>query len=314
MPEISTSAPSVVVPGNLDGVHRGHQALIEHASSIARSNQLCVVALTFEPHPAQFFAPDRAPAPLCTLERKSKLLKAYGVDTVHVANFDRAFSELSPESFIESVLIKQLNAQAIVPGKNFHFGKNRAGNTEVLVHLGKKYGLKGDAVSHVSLGEEVISSTRIRECLKSTRVAEASQLMARAYDIEGIVTQGKQIGRTLGFPTANLDEIQTLVPSQGVYLIAAYLPGDTQKTIRFGVCNIGSRPTLNTGKAIETHLFDENIDLYGRTLRIAFLEHLRDEQRFEHVDALKAQIAKDVEKAKVMLSSVSPHLWSLLSR
>jgi riboflavin kinase/FMN adenylyltransferase len=296
-----------VSPGNYDGVHLGHRALLDAARVLA-GDRLAVTALTFDPHPAQVLAPDRAPPLLTTLERRTVLLKAFGADAVEILRFDRALAEASPETFVTSVLVERLGARGVVVGPDFRFGKGRAGDVETLRALGLAHGFEVRAVAPVEIEGAVVSSTRVRAALTDGEVELAARLLGRVHDVGGEVIHGDHRGRTIGFPTANLRCEPVLLPSDGVYAVVAREPS-TGDVLR-GVANLGVRPTVGAGRSVEAHLFDFDGDLYGRTIRVAFVARLRGEQRFDGLESLKAQIEKDAADARARLDAADPSSWA----
>ncbi|MCX8237230.1 MAG: riboflavin biosynthesis protein RibF [Akkermansiaceae bacterium] len=273
--------------GIFDGVHLGHQAVLDAARGFKKLG-----VLTFEPHPVQVLAPDRAPRRiLANLEHKKRILASLGVDFVVVVNFTREFAgkdarEFASELFATSV--KRLSA-----GEDWSFGRCREGNMNRLAEWGSGVGVEVSAVRAVKLDGERISSTRIRQCLRDENLAGAVAMLGRPYSVFGEVIKGRQLGRTIGFPTANVAVLEEQVPPNGVYLIEG-------NGIR-GVANIGTRPTVDESarRSLEVHLFSENIPMeYGWELEVSFLKKIREEVKFGSVDELKAQISRDVETAK----------------
>lgn len=304
----SARAPSVVVPGNHDGVHLGHQALLRRACAHAQARGQRVVALTFDPHPAVLLAPERAPAPLTTLERRIALLTSFGVDEVVVEAFTRAFASQSPEAFLGR--LQGLGACALVVGPDFCFGKDRAGDVAWLRAHAPARELEVLIEPPIELDGRRVSSSRVRAAIAAGDVALASRLLGRVHDVDGEIVEGGRRGRKLGFPTANLAAPSVLQPKDGVYAVVARLQGDAGATL--GVANLGVRPTLSAGRSLEVHLLDAPLPadaLYGRTMRVGFVQRLRDEQRFDGVDALRAQIAIDCERAREALAQADRGAW-----
>lgn len=301
-PEMTGRA--VVAPGNYDGVHLGHQALIAAAREEARDGEP-VVVLTFDPHPSTVLAPLRAPALLTSIARRTELLRAYGADAVEVATFDRAFAAQTADAFITSILRERLDARAVVVGPDFRFGRDRAGDLGTL----RGAGLAVREVAPVERDGGVVSSTRIREALREGRVEDAARWLGRVHEVDGRVVAGDRRGRTLGFPTANLAcAAGALVPADGVYAVVARLDGALVR----GVANLGVRPTVEAGRSVEAHFFDFDADLYGRALRLGFVTRLRGERRFDGLDALKAQIALDAQQARADLGAANERAWAML--
>lgn len=288
----------VVALGNFDGVHRGHQALLAQAQKPAGALGAPLLALTFEPHPRGFFVPDTGPFRLTLAPAKTRLLAEHGVQAVLAQHFDAAFAALPAEAFVGDVLLKGLGARHVVCGYDFTFGARRSGNVERLRAEGKARGFGVTVLDPVMREGEIYSSTRIREALRAGMVSEAAQLLGHPWEIEGMVELGDQRGRTIGFPTANVDLGQHLRPRFGVYAVRALVDG----VWRDGVANLGRRPTFGKLKEnFEVHLFDFAGDLYGKTLRVAMVDFIRPEMKFEGLDQLKAQIAADGEAARRIL-------------
>ncbi|MDB4984898.1 MAG: riboflavin kinase/FMN adenylyltransferase, partial [Myxococcaceae bacterium] len=274
--EANDTTPTVVTPGNYDGVHLGHRALVATARQVASVSALPlrVVALTFDPHPLHFIAPDRAPQLLTDVPRRIELLRAAGADEVVVQTFDRAFSLLSPVEFVQQILIEKLNAHAIVVGADFGFGAQRAGDVALLESLGAPRGIAVTTVPPVTLEGELVSSTHVRAALANGEVERAARMLTRVHDVDRRVVHGFERGRTIGFPTANLELAGSLAPADGVYAVSvrvlpdAHAADPSVSTPRYlGVANLGVRPTVQGGRSMEVHLLDFAGDLYGRTLR-----------------------------------------------
>lgn len=292
-------AGTIVVPGNHDGVHLGHQALLARARVLAAGRGLEVVALTFDPHPMVTVAPERAPVPLTTIARRTELLRAAGADRVAVARFDAAYAAQTAEEWITNELSARLDARAVVVGVDFRFGKGRGGDLEGLRAMGRARGIEVDALGEVMLAgtTERASSTAIRTALARGDVAHAAALLTRPHSVDGTVVEGNQRGRTIGFPTANLVPDPILLPLDGVYAVRART---SEGRWLDGVANLGSRPTFAAGRSLEAHLFDFSGDLYGARLRLAFVERIRAEKKFDGVDALVAQIRLDADHARAI--------------
>ncbi len=293
-----------VVPlGNFDGVHRGHQVLLDKAASLARADDAPVVALTFEPHPRAFFVPNTGPFRLTLLPAKARLLAEHGVGAVLAQRFDAAFAALPAEAFVRDVLLGGLGARHVVCGYDFTFGARRGGNVERLREFGEALGFGVEVLEPVMREGEIYSSTGIREALRLGMVDEAADLLGQPWEIEGIVEQGDRRGRTIGFPTANVTLGQHLRPRFGVYAVRAGVEENGRMVWRDAVANLGRRPTV--GKLVENfeiHIFDYDGDLYGRALRTQFIDFIRPEMKFSGLDALKAQIAADGETARKILA------------
>jgi len=293
---------SAVAIGNFDGIHKGHQAVIREAGRIARDGGIPWAVLTFEPHPREIFSPGGDPFRLTPFRIKTRQIEELGVDALFVLHFDPEFARLSAERFISDVLINGLAARHVVSGYDFVFGNKRAGNCELLLHKGKEEGFDFTCVSAVDDGEKIYSSTRVRKCLAAADPKGAAGVLGRPFEIEGRVEQGDQRGRTIGFPTANLRLGEYLQPARGVYAVRAGIDDGSQTVWHDGVANLGVRPTFDgEDLVLEVHLFDFDGDLYNRHLRVALVDYLRPEQKFDGLDALKAQIAVDGERAKDIL-------------
>jgi riboflavin kinase/FMN adenylyltransferase len=296
---------AVVAAGNFDGVHLGHQAVLGEAKALAKSLGAPFAVLTFEPHPRAVFQPGLPPFRLTPFRAKSLVLETLGVDLLFTLHFDLAFAQKTAEEFVAEVLVAGLGAKAVVVGYDFVFGNKRRGNSELLKTEGPKHGFAVKIVSPVAApGGVVYSSTQIREHLVAGRPREAAALLGRPWEIDGRVEVGDKIGRTIGFPTANIDLADYLRPAPGVYAVRAGIEDGGKTEWHDGAANLGWRPTVG-GKDLrfETNLFDFSGDLYGKHLRVALVERLRPEQRFDGLDALKAQIAADCQKAREILAS-----------
>jgi riboflavin kinase/FMN adenylyltransferase len=304
----TASRGGVLAIGNFDGVHRGHQHVLEDALRFARARGWPMAVLTFDPHPALVLG-RAVPPPLTTLERKAQLLRRIGVDEVVVKHFDTAFAALSPERFVTDLLEGVLGARAVVVGQNFRFGHARAGDRDMLERLGQSHGfevrsfeLAGDAVG-------AYSSTRVREALARGDLKDANHVLGRPHAFSGIVAQGDQRGRTIGFPTANVEDVVELVPMRGVYAVFVDVLDDHVATpLAAGVMNVGVRPTVSGEgrRTQEVHLFDFAGDLYSKHLRVHVVERIREERKFATLDELKAQIALDAERARAIASLTTP--------
>lgn len=296
---------AVVAIGNFDGVHLGHQAVIGAAGRIARAEGAPHAVLTFEPHPRHVFRPDDPPFRLTPFRVKSRRIETLGVDLLFTLHFDLAFAAKSAEDFIATVLLDGLGLRHVVVGYDFVFGNKRRGNPALLVEQGAGLGFGVTIVEPVAAGADAVySSTRIREHLLAGEPREAAALLGRFWEIDGRVERGDQRGRTIGFPTANLTLDDFLRPAAGVYAVRAGIEEGGAVVWHDAVANFGRRPTFGgTDLRLEVHLFDFDGDLYGRHLRVALIEHLRPEQKFPGIDALKAQIAEDAGRARAVLAA-----------
>ncbi|HUB95223.1 MAG TPA: bifunctional riboflavin kinase/FAD synthetase [Stellaceae bacterium] len=298
---------AVLAIGNFDGVHLGHQTVLAEARARARAAGTRLAVLTFEPHPRSVFQPGIAPFRLTPFRDKVRLLAELGVDLLIARRFDLAFAAKSAEAFVRELLVEGLGVRHVVVGYDFVFGNRRRGNPTLLRELGAAAGFSVSVVDPVASGSgAVYRSTLIREHLVAGRPVEAASLLGRAWEIGGRVRLGDRLGRTIGFPTANLALADYLRPAAGVYAVRAGLTEGGRTRWFDGAANLGWRPTVGgTDLRLETHLFDFDGDLYGRRLRVAFIERLRPEQRFSGLDALKAQIAEDCVRARARLGSHS---------
>ncbi|MCA9621974.1 MAG: bifunctional riboflavin kinase/FAD synthetase [Myxococcales bacterium] len=300
---------SLVVIGNFDGVHRGHQAVLRSVAELAAARDLSPKLFTFEPHPAVTLGRP-APALLTTLERKRELCARFcpGIELV-VRRFDRAFAEQSPATFVERVLVAELHAKAVLVGDNFRFGRDRAGTIDDLQRFGREHGFTASAEPMVSDDSGAWSSTRIRAAIAEGDLAAARDMLGRPHMLSGPVVAGQRRGRTIGFPTCNLASPPEALPPNGVYAVLVdRVEGGTPHALAKGVANLGLRPTVDDGAiepVLEVHLFDVDADLYGAMLRVHLIEGLRPEQRFSSFDALRAQIQADAERARAILDSVA---------
>jgi riboflavin kinase/FMN adenylyltransferase len=302
---------AVVVIGNFDGVHRGHQLLLADARRQADLLSAPLAVLTFEPHPRSVFLPDNPPFRLTSLRAKAHALQEAGVDDLIVLHFDRTFSLKPAEAFVEDILVADLAARHVVVGWDFCFGHKRAGNTGLLKSMGARHGFGVTAVDPVMTGDgKVYSSSIIRQHLREGQPAKAAELLGRPWEIEGRVEKGEQRGRTIGFPTANLGLGDFLCPALGVYAVLAGRDpgvehgGETQWLA--GVANLGRRPTVaGEGVRLEVHLFDFTGDLYGEMLRVRLIDFIRPEKKFDGLEALRAQIALDCSRAREILAETA---------
>lgn len=292
VPERATLS-TVLTIGNFDGVHRGHRALLEQLTDKARSCALPSTVLTFEPHPRELFAPDQAPARLSSLREKLELLAGCGVDRVHVCRFDRALAALPADQFIERILVRGLSVRHLIVGDDFRFGQGRSGNFAMLQAAGEAHRFGVEAMATVDFNGLRVSSSAVREALAAGDIELAQTLLGRAYVISGRVVHGDKIGRTLGFPTANVQLRRKRLPLTGVFAVTVSGLGD--RPVR-GAASLGVRPTLAAGlkPVLEIHLLDFTGEIYGAHISVNFLHKLRDEAKYASLDALKAQIARDV--------------------
>jgi riboflavin kinase / FMN adenylyltransferase len=292
----------VLALGNFDGLHRGHQKIIERVKRGAAEHGGTPMAMTFDPHPPRVVRPDKAPPLLMTKAQRLEALHAAGIRCVAVVRFTRELSEWDPEMFVRTVLVEWLRVSEVWVGANFLFGHGRSGNFSLLRFLGQRYGFRADKIDPVRYKDFVVSSTRIRRLVSEGRVDEAGALLGHGFFVDGTIVEGRRRGRELGFPTANLVTDNELLPPHGVYATTMTIDG----IVHAGITNIGTRPTFGeTGTTVETHLLGFAGDLYGRRVRLGFVLRLRDERRFDDVDALRAQIEADQRRAERLFSRLS---------
>jgi len=294
---------STVAIGAFDGIHAGHQAIIRAAVSDARKHARPAIVFTFDRHPAEILRPDRAPDYLTTPGQRAKLIEQLEADVLVVAKFDLALAHESPEQFVGTILQNLLGAEKVVVGSDFRFGHNRAGDVPYLQSVSAEMGFEVTALDPVMIGGMPASSTRIRDLLQAGDMGAAELALAHPYLLAGCVVKGKQLGRQLGYPTANLERSwRQVVPKNGIYAVTAAL--DDGKVID-GACSIGTRPTIEDcgARTIETYLLDFDEDIYGREMELRFVKYLRPEARFDSLADLKTQMALDVEQVRVLAQS-----------
>jgi riboflavin kinase/FMN adenylyltransferase len=286
----------VATIGNFDGVHLGHQAVLGQLAEKASELCLPTTVVTFEPQPQEFFAPDDAPARLTRFREKMQALRRYAVDRVMCLRFDKQFAALPAEEFIRRVLLEGLDVRYLVVGDDFRFGCKRAGDFAMLQAAGQQHGFQVVNMHTFNIDGERVSSTRIRQALTDGALNEAEKLLGRVYRMCGRVARGNKLGRTIGFPTANIHLHRKATPVQGVYAVQMY--GLDREPLA-GVANVGNRPTVGgTRSLLEVHLFDFDADIYGRYVHVDFLHKIRDERRFESFEHRNDQIVRDVEQAR----------------
>ncbi|MBM3554835.1 MAG: bifunctional riboflavin kinase/FAD synthetase [Alphaproteobacteria bacterium] len=290
--------------GNFDGVHRGHRAVIEAAKAKARALTAPLGVVTFEPHPRRFFAPQLPPDRLTPFRPKASALEAIGVDVMVALHFDAALAATPAEDFARRILAQGLGARHVTVGYDFVFGKGRSGTTAELRNFGEAMGFSVEVIEPAGEGASVFSSTLIRKLLGAGKSAEASRLLGRPFEIDGHVQHGDKRGRTIGFPTANLLTEDYLQPAHGVYAVRVGIDAEHGGGAwHEGVANFGRRPTVGAPHPLlEVHLFDFTGDLYGKRLRVRFLDFLRPEKKFPDLAALKSQIEADSQKAREILA------------
>ena len=295
----------VLTVGNFDGIHVGHRAILDIVVARARALDGEAVVHTFDPHPRKVLYPDRAPRLLTTVEQKLELLEAAGVDVVVLEPFTLEYARTPAEVFIRDRLYGCIAPVEVYVGYDFHFGRDREGSMRLLTELGPRLGFAVTIIPEVTIDAGDVNSTRIRQLLTQAEVAKANEMLGRAYTVRGKVVKGQQRGRSLGFPTANLEPENEVLPAAGVYAgRARFLDGERAVT-HAAVTNVGTRPTFeNSGDVVaEAHLIDFDGDLYGRRLELSFEHHLRPERRFDDVEALRRQIRADVDDARRRLAA-----------
>lgn len=285
----------VVTIGNFDGLHQGHQSVIQSLIKLGKQLNLPTCVILFEPHPQEFFYSEKAPARLMRLGEKIKLLQFLAIDRVLCLRFNKRLAECTAEEFVKKILVDKLGIKGLIIGDDFRFGRGRQGDFVFLQKLGQEYGFKVFSTPTVLFENERIGSSRVRNAVKQGDFKLAALLLGRPFRLSGRVIYGDQRGRLLGFPTANIGLHRKVIPLQGVFVVKVY--GLT--TPLLGVANCGKRPTIKGLKnLLEVHLFDFDQNIYGRFIEVEFLKKIRDEKKFDNLEALKQQIAKDVIAAK----------------
>ena len=291
------AAPTALTIGNFDGVHLGHQAMLTRTVEAARSLSILPCALTFEPHPREFFAPDQAPVRLTSLREKLELLASHGIERVQICRFDYRFAQIVAEEFVERIVCRGLNAKWVLVGEDFRFGARRTGDMTMLKLAGAQHGFEVEVQPVVTANGARVSSTAVREALAAGEMMHAQRLLGRPYSISGRVVHNDQLGRKLGFPTANILMKHNRPPLQGIYAVEVRGMSDQPWP---GVASLGVRPTIGRDlrPVLEVHLLDFKREIYGAHLRVDFLHKFRDEEKYADVETLKRQIARDVENTK----------------
>lgn len=289
----------LVVIGNFDGVHLGHRAVLATAQTQAKRSGLRLCVLTFDPHPAAVLSGRARPALTPTSRKKRLLEQLFSGLEVYVQHFDQALAALSPREFVKEILVDRLHAKTVLVGENFRFGQGRAGDLSTLKELGQEFGFEAGSEPLHGDASGTYSSTRVRGLLASGDVASAAEILGRAHRLTGKVERGDQRGRTLGFPTANLGEIEQAVPADGVYAVRVFRElQEGESFLGFGVANLGSRPTVSRPATVEVHILDFEGDLYEQRLGVELCERLRDVVKFDDIEALQAQIRLDAAQAQ----------------
>jgi riboflavin kinase/FMN adenylyltransferase len=290
--EFNSTKKTIVTIGTFDGVHIGHQKIIEKLIQESKSAQCESLILTFFPHPRMVLQETTSIKLLNTINEKSNLLEKMGLDNLVIHPFDTLFSNLSAEEFVRTILVDAFNIQKIIIGHDHRFGKNRAANIDDLIGFGIKYGFEVEQISAQEINSVSVSSTKIRDAIANGTMAIANEYLGYDYLLSGKIIQGKQLGRTIGFPTANIkiEENYKLIPKNGVYIVNSIIKGNTV----FGIMNIGFNPTVDgEDLSIEVHFLDFNADLYGSVITVSVMDRIRDEKKFTSIDLLQSQIQLD---------------------
>ncbi len=294
-------AGGIVALGNFDGFHLGHQAVVGRAVARARAEGRPALVATFDPHPVRHFRPDTAPFRLTTLDQRQRLFAGAGVDAMVVFHFDGDLARVSAEQFIADRLHANLQVAGVVTGEDFTFGKGKSGDVGLLATRGGVHGFVAQTVGAVTLDGEPVSSTRIRDALRGGDPRTAARLLTRPFTIEGVVQHGDKLGRTIGYPTANVDMGKYLRPAYGIYAVTGRL---SDGRVLKGAANLGIRPTFDPPKELlEPYFFDFADDLYGQTIEVALIEYLRPEAKFDGLDALTSQMERDCARARALLDA-----------
>ena len=309
IPRLDAAAPmpdslrgAIIALGNFDGFHRGHQAVAGEAIAWARAEGRPAIIATFDPHPVRFFAPDAPPFRLTTLDQRIELFEAAGADAMLVFAFGAELAGTSAEDFVTELLIRRLGAAGVVTGEDFSFGKGRRGNVNLLSRQGESQGLRARAVGPVSEEGAVVSSSRIRDALRAGDCGTATHLLTRPFAIRGVVEHGAKLGRSIGYPTANLRLGTYLRPAYGIYAVTGHLPGGK---VVHGAANLGIRPSFDPPiELLEPYFFDFSGDLYGQEIEVALHHYLRPEAKFDSLDELTAQMEQDCLQARHLLSGL----------
>lgn len=296
LPNFNKKDQSCVTIGSFDGVHKGHIKIIENLVASAKREGMLAVVLTFYPHPRKVVQPETKIELLNSLEEKAAHLESLGVDYLVVYPFTEAFSRLSPEAYVKDILVNGLHCKKIIIGYDHRFGRNRKATLKDLVKFGEEYNFNIEKIEAQQLDQVAISSTKIRQSLHEGDIEKANHYLGYAYTLSGNVVTGNRLGRKINFPTANLfvSEKDKLIPKEGVYVVKSFIDGNWV----YGMMNIGTNPTVSgKGQNIEVHFFNFSGDLYKKELQVKLLKRLRDEQRFESIDALKIQLENDREQS-----------------
>lgn len=288
---------SVITIGNFDGVHLGHQHILKRLAELSKTYQAPSVLIIFEPTPAEFFMQAKAPARLMRLREKLTALKEYPIDYVLCLRFNQKLAHLSAEDFVKEILVKKLAAKALIIGDDFRFGENRLGDFQLLMRMGRELNFAAHQMSELSLAHQRVSSTRIRSLLQQGDLQKAAECLGKLYSVNGRVAYGNQLGRELGFPTANIHLHRKVVPLSGIFVVQVRGLGDEPLQ---GVANIGTRPTVDHSSRVllEVYIFDFDQNIYGKNVTVEFLKKLRDEECYDSLEELKHQIELDVQAGR----------------
>lgn len=294
---------SILSIGNFDGVHLGHQAVLEHVVRRAEARSVPSCVMTFDPHPVKLLRPAQAPQLVTTLEQRLELIAGTGIQHALLVPFTHRLARMEAADFVRQVLVDRLQVREVYIGNNFRFGADRRGDVDLLVAMGRELGFDAGAAPVLSRGGDVVSSTRVRRAIGDGRMEEVAETLGRIHFVDGAVLEGKRLGRRLGFPTLNLSVDNELIPANGVYVTAVYIPS-FRRTFA-SVTNIGVRPTIYEGSVVtvESHLLDFTADVYGEAVRLFLLRRLREERQFDSTVQLMAQIRRDVEATRLWFQS-----------
>ena len=295
--------PVALTIGNFDGVHLGHQAMLDRLCAAARELALPAAVMTFEPHPRELFTPDTAPTRLTSLREKLDCLKRRNIDRVYVSRFNQAFASIAPNAFIEQLLVKNLGVRWLLVGDDFRFGARRGGDYGLLAQMAKRYKFQLEAMHSIEVAGERVSSTAVRVALAQGDFVRAEKLLGRPYSMSGRVMHGEKLGRKLGFPTANIALKRRRAPLAGIFAVKLH---GINATPLPAVASLGVRPTVMTNAApmLEVHVLDFNADIYGRHVSVEFLHKLRDEEKYADLNSLRHQIQRDVDQARHYLNNI----------
>lgn len=295
---------SVIVLGNFDGVHRGHQTVLGRAGKLAREMNVSFSVLVMEPHPRRFFNPGQADFQLTSFRTKARLLEEFGVDILFVLPFDKKLSRMMAQDFVTVVLREDLDVLHVFAGYDYRFGAGRGGSAQLLQQMGHMEQFGVTIVEKIMEGDHIYSSTNIRESIRAGDVRRCADRLGHWWHVEGHVLHGEQRGRTINFPTANMSMEDYIKPRLGVYAVRVKIPDGLAKGVWNGVANVGRRPTFKTDELLlEAHIFDFDFDIYGQLIEVEFIDHIRTEQKFDGLDSLKAQIGKDCLVAREILKN-----------